>query len=87
MNIKEYQEKFLREAGEAMAKSMDFDIICDVFAPMGYAVVKIEYGPDKKWVDVFAWADSNCVSEFQEHNGKWLFAQAKDATMFMLRWS
>ena len=84
MNI---EEEFINNAAENLSKSIDFDIICDVFAPMGYAVVKIEYGPDKKWVDVFAWADSNCVSEFQEHNGKWLFAQAKDATMFMLRWS
>lgn len=83
MNI---EEDLIREAGKAMAKSMDFDIICDVFAPMGYVVAKIEYGPDKKWVDVFAWADSNCTGKFQEHSGKWLFAQAKDATMFMLRW-
>lgn len=84
MNI---EEEFINNAAENLSKSIDFDIICDVLAPMGYAVVKIEYGPDKKWVDVFEWADSNCVGKFQEHNGKWLFSQAKDAIMFALKWS
>jgi len=68
-------------------KSMDFDLMCDIMVRMrGFVVVEIEYGPDKPWIDVMTWADENCTGDYKEHNGKWLFERAEDATMFKLRW-
>ena len=84
MNI---EEELLHDAGEAMAKSIDFDILCDMLIPLGYTMVKVEYSPERKWIDVMSWVDENCSGRFQEHNGKWLFARPKDATMFTLRWT
>jgi len=80
-----------RELTESLAvdmqKTMDFDIICDIMAELrGYIVAEIDYGPNRPWVDVMAWADSSCSGEYKEHNGKWLFELAEDATMFRLKW-
>jgi hypothetical protein len=81
-----------RELNESLAeefhKSIDFDVMCDIMVDLrGYVIVEIDYGPDQHWSDVMAWADSTCSGEYKEHNGKWLFEQAEDATMFKLKWA
>ena len=70
-----------------MAKTMDFDIICDVMVKEGWSVVEVNYGPGKEWIDVMAWYDTTCEGDYKEHNGKWLIKNPKDAVIFKLRWA
>jgi len=75
------------EAAKEMQASMDYDVLCEVMIPFGYTAVQIEYGNNKRWIDVMAWVDSNRVGDYQEHKGKWLFKNEQDAIMFKLRWA
>ena len=81
-------EDYMRDKlSKEMSASIDFDILCDTLVPFGWTVVEVEYGPDKKWIDVMAWFESNCVGDYKEHNGKWLFKNEKDAIIFKLKWA
>ena len=80
------------ELADAMRKTMDFDVLCDVMTRFGWTVVKVEYfsGDDDiahTWIKLVEWADQNCTGQWKEHLGKWLFEDPKDATMFKLRWA
>lgn len=74
---------------DQLAKEMnaliDFNIICDTLEPFGWTVVEIDYSPKQRWDDVMAWVAENFTDDFQEHKGKWLIKDAKDATMFKLK--
>lgn len=89
MSLVDDIEKELSESlAQDMQKTMDFDILCDIMVELrGYVIVDIDYSSNKPWVDVMAWADSTCSAEYKEHNGKWLFELAEDATMFKLKWA
>jgi len=92
MNFKGYGEiSFENYMGEQMAKEfqecIDFDVLCDTLVPFGWTVVYVVYGPDRKWIDVLAWFESNCVGDYKEHNGKWLIKNSKDAILFKLKWA
>lgn len=76
-------EKLSRE----MSTSIDFSILCDSLVTVGWTVVEVDYSHKQRWDDVMSWADENLVDDFQEHAGKWLIKDAKDAIMFKLRWA
>ena len=81
-------EDYMRDKlSKEMAQSIDFDILCDTLVPFGWTVVEVEYGPGKEWIDVMAWFDGNCVGDYKEWQGKWLFKNEKDAIMFKLKWA
>lgn len=86
--MKNLQGAILDELAEDMQKSMDFEILCDVMSRFGWTVLKINYDPDldQAWNSVVNWADENFTGNHREHNGTWLIENAKDATMFALKW-
>ena len=74
-------------AGKDLSDRIDFDILCDTLVPFGWTRLEIaNYGTNKKWIDVKAWAYQNCQDEFREHLGIWLFKNKSDATAFALKW-
>jgi hypothetical protein len=76
-----------KSLADEFRKSVDFEMMCDIMVEFrGYVIVEIEYGPDKKWIDIMAWFDANCTGDYKEHNGKWLIERPEDATMFKLKW-
>jgi len=86
--VDDIEQELSESLSKEMQRTMDFDILCDIMVELrGYVIVEINYGPGRPWVDVVAWADSICSAEYKEHNGKWLFEMAEDATMFKLRWA
>lgn len=93
MNIQEerrvtnmLEQLIAEEQAKELQKSIDYDMLCEIMVPFGYTVVEIEYGSKRKWFEVMEWLATNHIGDYQEHNGKWLFKNEKDAIMFKLRW-
>ena len=86
--MSDLQKQVLDNLSMDMSKSMDFDILCTGMVSAGWSVLKMYYDPvvGQGWNDVMNWADENFEGHFQEHNGTWLIENAKDATMFALKW-
>ena len=80
-----------QEIGDLLAqeitKTIDFKVIGEMLVFTGWTQVEIDYGVDKKWVDVMNWVDEIATDEYKEHNGVWLFKNVKDALMFRLKWT
>ena len=94
MNIQEerrvtgiLEQLIAEEQAKQLQKSIDYDMLCEIMVPFGYTVVEIEYGSKQLWFEVMEWIAVNGISEYQEHNGKWLFKHEQDAIMFKLKWS
>jgi hypothetical protein len=88
MGMKSLQQQVLDDLAKNMQQGMDFEILCDVLVRFEWSVFHMDYNPDlgQAWNTVINWADDNFEGEFQEHNGTWLIENAKDATMFALKW-
>jgi hypothetical protein len=81
------EESILQDISKEMSKSVDFSILAKMLCNSGWVEAHIKYyGPQQTWAEMIQWADKNCEGEFKEHHGHWLFANPKDATMFILRW-
>lgn len=80
------EQEIINDLAKSMAKSIDFDMLCDVLIPVGYTQIEITYGSSRKWFEVMEWTANICTGEYKEHNGKWLFEKEKDAIMFKLKW-
>ena len=82
------QGAIIDELAEEVQKTMDFNILCDVLSSFGWTVIEIDYNPVERqgWNDVVNWVDDNFSGGHKEHAGKWLIENAKDATMFSLKW-
>lgn len=81
------EELIADEKAKEMQESIDFEIISDLYVKAGWTEVKVQYGPNCRWIDVMAWVDSIRIGDYQERNGRWLFERKEDATMFTLRWA
>ena len=77
----------VEEAAKEMQRSIDFEVLCNLYVKMGHTVVRINYGPARRWIDVMAWVDANRTGNYLEHKGMWVFELSNDATMFALRWA
>jgi len=86
--MSDLQEQVLNDLAKGMEQSMDFVILCDVLQGFGWTVLNVDYDPDsgQGWNTVKNWADDNFTGEHREHRGTWLIENAKDATMFALKW-
>jgi hypothetical protein len=86
--MKSLQQQVLDDLAKDMQHGMDFEILRDVLVRFEWTVTRMEYDPDsgQAWNTVINWADDNFEGEFQEYNGTWLIENAKDATMFALKW-
>lgn len=88
MGLSDLQNRVLEDLALDMSKSFDFVILCDAMVNCGWTVIEVDYYPDagQTWYTVVNWADENFEGQYQEHKGKWLIENSKDATMFALKW-
>lgn len=86
--MSDLQEQIENRLADEMSKSMNFSVLCDVMTRFGWTVLEVDYYPDagQTWYTVVNWADENFEGQYQEHKGKWLIENSKDATMFALKW-
>jgi hypothetical protein len=88
MSITDIEKELAESLGQEFQKTMDFELMADIMVEFRkYTRLEIDYGPDKHWSDVIAWVGNNCVGDYQEHNGTWIFELEKDATIFKLKWA
>ena len=86
--MKNLEDQITESLANEMQKTMDFEILADVACRFGWTRLEIDYSvPDKTWIDVVAWVDSNCQGEYKEHLGIWLFELPHEATAFALKWT
>ena len=88
MGLSDLQQQVLEDLGMQISKSMDFEILCVAMIECGWHVFTMDYDPESgpAWNTIVNWADENFEGDFQEHKGTWLIENAKDATMFALKW-
>lgn len=84
--MRNLQQEYLDFLGEEMQRSIDFDVICNLLIDSGWTRLEIEYNQTQPWVAVKDWAGQNFEGTHREHAGVWLIENAKDATMFALKW-
>lgn len=86
--MKSLQQQVMDNLAQDMSKSMDFEVLCILMSESGWSVLRVDYNSDsgQAWNTVMNWADENFEGEYKEHNGTWLIENAKDATMFALKW-
>lgn len=88
MGLSKLQKQVLEDLGADMSKSIDFQILCTTMVERGWTMLEVDYDPGagQAWDTVINWVGENFEGGFQEHAGTWLIENAKDATMFSLKW-
>jgi hypothetical protein len=74
---------------EEMQKAIDQEIVDDII--MQELISEGWHCPECKYskynADISAWVHLNARGKYGNFNGKWLFENAADATMFTLKWA
>lgn len=86
LNLTDIEQELTKSLAEEMRKTMDFEVLCEVFVLEGYTRIELDYGSKQTWVEVVEWADNNFTGTHREHNGVWLIEKTEDAMMFKLKW-
>lgn len=86
---KSIEDELADSLGAEMRRTMDFEVIADIMITMrGYTRVEIDYDPNSDhWLDAIAWAGNNCLGDYKEHLGSWIFENPAEATAFALKWA
>ena len=88
INIEAELRKDLEEQlAKDIQEEIDFSIVADILKETGWTEVII--GPltsNQQAVDIITWLDKNCKNKHYGRGTRWLFNEAKYATMFVLRW-
>lgn len=84
--MSDLKKMILDRMGQQMQESFDFVIQADILATMGWTELEVVYVEDQTWAAVKEWAGLNFEGDHREHHGTWLIENAKDATMFALKW-
>lgn len=90
-------DRMVEGAAQRMADDIDQGIIRNMLIESGWTPVNInpafpEYGmlsrPFEDWYNKTAeWIRTNARGEYRLVKGQWLFADSRDATLFILCWS
>ena len=86
LNLDDIERELTESLAEEMRKTMDFEMMCELFVPEGYTRIELEYGSKQTWFEVIEWATNNFTGTHREHNGVWLIEKEEDAIMFKLKW-
>ena len=81
------EEDITNSMAKELADEIDFEIIAGMLQEMGWTKVKRSpFVSNEEAVDIRYWIDEHITGEVQSRGYTWLFEQAKDATMFILKW-
>ena len=83
------EEQIASKLSEEIAKEIDFGILSEMMVMAGWTKYSLpRYLDNKHAIDIRMWVEDNISKNNYRQCGRtWLFKQAKDATMFILRWS
>ena len=84
MNI---EEELIEKAGNAMAKSINQEVLWGMLEGLGWHRVMLPRFVDNHHaVDIGYWLADNCKKAFERNGRDFLFEDSKDANWFVLRW-
>ena len=83
------EEKLMHKASQEISDRIDFEVLADLLVT-SCGWTKIEFSPfvnNKQAVDIRCWIDEHQTGHVRSRGRTWLFENAKDATMFILKWT
>ena len=84
---KEYRKDLEEQLTKDIQEEIDFSIVADILKESGWSEVII--GPltsNRQAVDMLNWLEDAAKGFYFGRGTRWLFKEAKYATMFVLRW-
>lgn len=86
LNLDDIEKEMVASLAEEMRKTMDFEVLSELFVLEGYTRIELDYGSKRTWFEVVEWVANNFTGKHREHNGVWLIEKEEDAIMFKLKW-
>ena len=81
------EEQYADEAGQAMAREIDREVLWGMLKEIGWTRVIIDRLQDNKHaIDISYWLEYHCQGAYERHGRDFIFENEKDASMFILRW-
>lgn len=81
------EDQLMERMAREMAKEIDFDILSGMLCELGWTKVVLKPMTAEHGADIDKWVSEYIRGHFETMGLVWLFEDAKDATMFILKWS
>lgn len=79
-------EDMVSRASKELMDQIDWEVMAGFYIEIGWT--RVERSPfvnNKEAVDIKYWIENNCQGTVSSRGRVWLFEEAKDATMFILK--
>lgn len=85
---KDIQEEYIAAAAREMQEEIDFSILAEMLVEIGWTkiVTNTEFWDPDELIEIKKWLSKNIKGSYKVRKTVWLFEDAKDATIFVLRW-
>jgi hypothetical protein len=81
------EEEIINKAGNAMARSINQEVLWGMLEGLGWTRVMLTRLTDNNHaVDIGYWLADNCKRAYERSGRDFLFEDVKDADWFVLRW-
>lgn len=80
------QDEILNAAGSAMAREIDFGILCGFLIEIGWRKIILNPMTTETSQAIDQWTEQNVKGNFETMGLVWIFEQEQDANWFALRW-
>lgn len=85
--MKTLEEEILENAGKAMAREIDREVLWSMLKDIGWHRVMLDRLMDNNHaVDITYWLAANCRNPFERSGADFIFESEVDAVNFTLRW-
>jgi hypothetical protein len=78
--------ELIAQLSDDLAKSIDFSIIAQMLVDSGWLSVVTPHQVNHRTPGMAEWMEENCQGKYQYHDQTFLFEDARDISMFTLRW-
>ena len=79
------QDDILNNLGQQMSQDIDNEVMCELLEEAGWHRARANKKHDHQ--DIVRWVENNATDQVQGYRYTWAFAQARDATAFLLVWA
>lgn len=81
------QDQIIEEAGRQMADEIDFGVMCDLLASIGWTKVMLDtLGSNSRACDIKDWLSTECKKEYKQRGRSFVFESKDEAALFKLTW-
>ena len=85
MNTDQEYQDYIDEAAKEMCRQLDAHILAEQYIKSGWAEVVVDPWRHSSSSTINYWCKHN-IGKFIKDGNRWIIKDAKDATMFALRW-